>query len=109
MLKLFKDFIGLAAIAVVLAGALAVSAQDFTKVPGGQKLETLGIITIRGADSFQLRTLDGRYTYIVLLSYRTSVKSNRRGAFRRGKTYEASYLLRGLRVTLSRTGTSCSS
>jgi outer membrane protein OmpA-like peptidoglycan-associated protein len=87
--------------AVILAGvgAAQVSAQaEMKQVPDGTKLNVLGIINTRTADTFIMTTLDGSSRYVVRLDPSTSVKSNMRGVFRPANTYAASYLLRGLRV-----------
>lgn len=92
-------------IGTCLLGSFTAMGQSSVKtVPAGQELEVLGIINSRGADSFKMTTLDGASTYVVGLTPFTTVKSNTKGVFRGGKSYEVSYLLRGLRVQVKGTG-----
>src|SRR5262245_11442057 len=83
---------------VILLGLINIAAQDNTNVPNGQKLEVNGIINTRDPDTFKMTTLNKSNSYIVSLTPSTSVKSNTKGVFRGGKSYESSYLLKGLRV-----------
>lgn len=84
---------------VMLTGMAEVQAQrQITGVPSGQKLEVNGNIVQRDPDSFRIMTLDKATVYDVLITPQTSVKANTRGVFRGGGRYEATYLLRGLRV-----------
>ena len=84
---------------IVLAGLTNVAAQrQVTNVPSGQKLEVNGNIIHRGDDSIMVMTLDKSNVYNVLISSSPSVKSNSKGVFRGGEKYDASHLLRGLRV-----------
>jgi outer membrane protein OmpA-like peptidoglycan-associated protein len=53
-----------------------------------------------------MTTLDGSSAYNVALNDGTSVKTNTKGVFRGGKNYEATYLLRGLRVEVEGRGNS---
>jgi outer membrane protein OmpA-like peptidoglycan-associated protein len=57
-----------------------------------------GIIAVRGADSFVMRDISNTTLYVVEMGDSTEVKTHRKGVFRGGKEYPASYLLRGLRV-----------
>ena len=75
-------------------------------VSDGEKVKVLGIINSRQPDSFVMTTLDGTAAYNVAISDSTSVKSNTKGVFRGGKHYEATYLLRGLRVEVEGRGNS---
>lgn len=72
-------------------------------VPNGEQMKITGIITKRDADSFRMREETGAYRE-VLLTPQTSVKTQKKGVFRGGKPYGASYLLRGLRLVASGTG-----
>lgn len=84
---------------VMIAGIADVQAQrQITNVPSGQKLEVNGNIIQRDPDSFRIMTLDKSAVYNVLIAPGTSVKTNTKGVFRGGASYEATYLLRGLRV-----------
>ncbi len=90
---------------VMLTGMTNVLAQrQITSVPSGQKLEVNGSIIQRDPDSFRIMTLDKATVYNVLLTSGTSVKANTKGVFRGGGSYEATYLLRGLRVQVVGTG-----
>jgi outer membrane protein OmpA-like peptidoglycan-associated protein len=75
-------------------------------VPDGEKVKVLGIINSRQPDSFVMTTLDGMTAYNVAINDSTSVKTNTKGVFRGGKSYEATYLLRGLRVEVEGRGNS---
>jgi len=91
----------------VLAGVVESLAQASVQtVPQGQSAKVLGYINTRGDDSFKMTTVDGSNSYVVVLVPETSVKSNSKGVFRGGTRYEASYLLRGLRVEVEGTGNS---
>jgi OmpA-OmpF porin, OOP family len=76
----------------------SVAQKTVTSVPSGQQLEVNGNIIARDPDTFKLMTLDKSNVYSVLVTPSTTVKSNSKGVFRGGEKYEASYLLRGLRV-----------
>jgi len=75
-------------------------------VASGEEVKVLGIINSRQPDSFVMTTLDGTSAYTVAINDSTSVKSNTKGVFRGGKHYEATYLLRGLRVEVEGRGNS---
>ena len=66
-------------------------------VPEGRKLKVSGIVVKRDADTFTLREPDGAET-VVALTDKTSVKTVRKGLFRRDKPSGVSYILRGLRL-----------
>src|SRR6267378_3476048 len=66
-------------------------------VAEGQHLKIEGIVTKRNADTFTMRESDGTETAVVLTD-KTSVKTVRKGLFRRDKTSGVSYILRGLRL-----------
>ena len=96
--------------AVVLTVAFAAmnsfGQASMKSVSAGEKFKVLGIINTRQADSFVMTTLDGTAAYTVELTEGTEVKSNTKGVFRGGKHYEATYLLRGLRVEVEGRGNS---
>ena len=100
----------LAITATVLTMAFAVTnilgQATIKSVSDGEKVKVLGIINSRQPDSFVMTTLDGTSAYNVALSDGTSVKTNTKGVFRGGKNYEATYLLRGLRVEVEGRGNS---
>lgn len=79
------------------------SASHVQAVPLGQEMKTIGIVLKRGADSFIMRD-QSSVEWEVSLTSRTSVKTHRKGAFRGGKAYGVSYILRGLRLEVSGTG-----
>ena len=66
-------------------------------VPEGRKLKIGGIVVKRDADTFTLREPDGTET-VAALTDKTSVKTVRKGLFRRDKPSGVSYILRGLRL-----------
>jgi len=66
-------------------------------VGDGQKLKIDGIVIKRDADTFTVRGSDGAETEIVLTD-KTSVKTDRKGWFRRDRNTGVSYILRGLRL-----------
>ena len=96
--------------AVVLTMAFAVmnifGQASLKSVASGEEVKVLGIINSRQPDSFVMTTLDGTSAYTVAINDSTSVKSNTKGVFRGGKHYEATYLLRGLRVEVEGRGNS---
>ncbi len=72
-------------------------------VPSGQKMMIQGIVSKRGADSFNM--VDASSTeWVVILSPSTQVKTHRKGLFQGSKTYGATYILRGLRLQASGVG-----
>ena len=101
----------LVALAFILSLAGAAFAQDNSTVqpqtadatantrtvPEGRKLKVSGIVVKRDADTFTLREPDGTET-VVALTDKTSVKTVRKGMFRRDKPSGVSYILRGLRL-----------
>src|SRR5215204_3728685 len=98
----------LALTAVAILGAVApshISAQAATKqLADGQEVKVLGLINTRDGDTFTMTSLNGADRYTVELTPSVSVKSNSKGVFRGGTKYEASYLLRGLRVEVEGAG-----
>ena len=96
--------------AVVLTMAFAAmnifGQASLKSVSDGEEVKVLGIINSRQPDSFVMTTLDGTSAYTVAINDSTSVKSNTKGVFRGGKHYEATYLLRGLRVEVEGRGNS---
>ena len=111
---------GLAALAflLVVAGAATAFGQEaaLTSAPqdsggqthtvgNGESVEKFrGIVVRREADLFTMApTMGGPQTTVVLTSS-TEVKSHKRGLFRGSKDYEASHILRGLRVEVDGIG-----
>jgi len=96
--------------AVVLTMAFAAmnmfGQASLKSVSDGERVKVLGIINSREPDSFVMTTLDGMSAYNVAINDSTSVKTNTKGVFRGGKHYEATYLLRGLRVEVEGRGNS---
>ena len=74
-------------------------------VPVGQQMKFIGIVLKRAGDSFTIRDQAG-VEWTVALTSQTEVKTHRKGAFRGGKAYGVSYILRGLRLEVSGTGNS---
>jgi outer membrane protein OmpA-like peptidoglycan-associated protein len=72
-------------------------------VPDGQQMKTIGIVLKRNADSFVMRD-QASVVRAVALTPQTSVKTHKKGAFRGGKSYGVSYILRGLRLEVSGKG-----
>jgi len=82
------------------ASGQAQGAGDTTQtrtVGEGQQLKIEGIVVKRDADTFTLRGPDGAET-VVVLTDKTSVKTVRKGLFRRDRDTGVSYILRGLRL-----------
>src|SRR4051812_23006168 len=69
----------------------------------GQQLKIEGIVVKRDADTFTLHGSDGTDT-VVALTDKTSVKTVRKGLFRRDRDSGVSYILRGLRLKAEGTG-----
>jgi hypothetical protein len=63
----------------------------------GQPATIEGIVIKRNSDTFTLRGSDGAET-VVALTDRTTVKTVRKGLFRKDKSSGAGYILRGLRL-----------
>ena len=78
-------------------------ASKAVAVPSGQELKIIGIVVKRNADSFIMRDQSSVDREVALGPW-TSVKTHRKGAFRGGKAYGASYILRGLRLEVSGSG-----
>lgn len=86
-------------------GSLGISAQqDYKRVPDGNKIKQKGTIATRNPDSLTMRDTVGTDIYIIDLLPGTEVKTHRKGAFRGGKEYASSYLLRGLRIEVEGRG-----
>jgi outer membrane protein OmpA-like peptidoglycan-associated protein len=73
------------------------------KVPEGESMKLLGIVSKRNADTFTMRDINKVET-VVALTPSTDVKTNKKGVFRGGKDYGVSYILRGLRVQVQGVG-----
>jgi outer membrane protein OmpA-like peptidoglycan-associated protein len=74
-------------------------------ISNGQKVEKFrGIVSKREPDSFMMGDTMGGPQTVVLITPQTEVKSHKRGVFRGSKTYEAGYILRGLRLEVDGTG-----
>ncbi|HKE55138.1 MAG TPA: OmpA family protein [Pyrinomonadaceae bacterium] len=100
------------AFVLILAGAVnvfnnsAALAQDnLNKIPEGQKVDKFrGIVSKREADSFLMGDTMGGPQTVVVITPSTEVKSHKKGVFRGSKEYEASYILRGLRLEVDGVG-----
>ena len=102
--------ITLAILSLLISTALAFAGANRTQEKGtvqpvtsGQSVKIIGIVTKREADSFVMKERSGVYRSVALTSS-TSVKQHRNGVFRGGKSYDVSYILRGLRVEVSGRG-----
>lgn len=87
--------------------ALSVSAVAFgqtQQVPQGTNVKYKGYIISRAPDAFTFKDEAGSGLYVVQLADSTAVKTYKKGAFRGGKTYATSYLLRGLRCEVAGKG-----
>lgn len=73
------------------------TAAHIRSVPDGQKSKVKGIVIRTNADSFTLREPDGTET-VVTITDTTKVKAAKKDWFRRYKTADASYIIRGLRL-----------
>ncbi len=91
----------------VVANAIATSAQDNNlkghQISNGQKIKIQGIVIKRDTDSFMVRDIKTIQT-LVVLTPSTEVRTHKKGVFRGGKTYAASYILRGLRLQVEGVG-----
>jgi outer membrane protein OmpA-like peptidoglycan-associated protein len=77
---------------------LALKASSNTRnVPDGQKLKVTGIVIQSNVESFTLREPDGTET-VVTITDATKIKAAKKDWFRRYKTADASYIIRGLRL-----------
>ena len=74
-------------------------------IADGQQSKIEGIVIKRNTDTFTLREADGVET-VVVLTDETTVKTVRKGLFRRAKTSGEGYILRGLRLKVEGTGNS---
>jgi OOP family OmpA-OmpF porin len=116
-MKRSKFVFQLLALAFILTFASATFAQDSStherqtstnsvnarSVSDGQELKISGIVIRRDSDSFTLREPDGAET-VVALTDTTSVKTVRKGLFRKDKQSGVSYILRGLRLKVEGRG-----
>src|SRR5258706_7128465 len=73
------------------------SPTQIRTVGDGQPATIEGIVIKRNSDTFTLRDSDGAET-IVVLTDKTTVKTVRKGLFRRDKPSGVGYILRGLRL-----------
>jgi OmpA-OmpF porin, OOP family len=96
------------AFVLVLAGAARVFGQDTpetNRIPNGQTFKKFrGLVVKRDADWFTMSDTSGGSQTVVLLTPSTEVKSHKKGVFRGSKEYEASYILRGLRLEVDGVG-----
>jgi outer membrane protein OmpA-like peptidoglycan-associated protein len=93
----------LAFVFVLTASVGALAQSQAQKVPDGQSMKIKGIVSKRSADSFTMRDINKVET-VVALTPGTEVKTHRKGAFRGGKSYGVSYILRGLRLEVEGVG-----
>lgn len=92
---------------VGLANADAVWAQagntNVRQVATGKKLKIQGIVIRRNADSFRVRDIKAVETDVVLTPT-SEVRTHKYGVFRGGTHYDASFILRGLRLQVEGVG-----
>jgi len=90
-----------------LANSVTASAQDknanLRQVADGQKIKIQGIVIKRNVDSFRVRDIN-RVETDVVLTPTTEVRTHKYGVFRGGTSYEASNILRGLRLQVEGVG-----
>lgn len=100
-----QGIVGLLALAFVflLTSVSALAQNQAQKVPEGESMKLLGIVSKRNADTFTMRDINKVET-VVALTPSTDVKTNKKGVFRGGKEYGVSYILRGLRVQVQGVG-----
>jgi len=94
---------------LVLASAAQVFGQDSTSppraVPNGEVVKKFrGIVVKRDADWFTMSDTMGGTQTVVLMTPQTEVKSHKKGVFRGSKDYNASYILRSLRLEVDGVG-----
>lgn len=78
---------------------------EVRRVPNGETLKKFrGIVVKRDADWFTMTDTTGGPVTVVVLTPETGVKSHKKGVFRGSKQYEASYILRGLRLEVDGVG-----
>src|SRR5215211_7271469 len=95
------------AFVLFLASAAQVFAQEqeLRRVPSGEQVKKFrGVVVKRDADWFTMSDTTGGTPTVVLLTPSTEVKSHKKGAFRGSRQYEASYILRGLRLEVDGVG-----
>ncbi|HTH50886.1 MAG TPA: hypothetical protein VL501_03075 [Pyrinomonadaceae bacterium] len=82
----------IALLGVLMSGATAVAQSPYVAF-GDKKVSVSGYITIRDGDSFSMITPDGKNTFLVKIAPAAKIKTNHGSV-----EFEATYLLRGLRV-----------
>ncbi|HWW74351.1 MAG TPA: OmpA family protein [Pyrinomonadaceae bacterium] len=95
------------AFALFLTGAAQVFGQepDLRRLSNGEEVKKFrGIVVKRDADWFTVSDTSGGPQTVVLLTPSTEVKSHKKGVFRGSRQYEASYILRGLRLEVDGVG-----
>ena len=79
--------------------------QELRRIPNGEQMSKFrGVVVKRDSDWFTMAPTTGGAQTVVLLSSYTEVKSHKKGAFRGSKQYEASFILRGLRLEVDGVG-----
>jgi outer membrane protein OmpA-like peptidoglycan-associated protein len=91
----------------LVLSTVAISGQsknaNVRPVADGQKIKIQGIVIRRNADSFRVRDINTVETDVVLTPS-TEVRTHKYGIFRGGTSYEASFILRGLRLQVEGVG-----
>ena len=97
--------IKLALILGVVAGFNLATATVNAQVQNGQEIKKFrGIVTKREGDMFLMGDTMGGPQTTVIITNSTEVKSHKKGVFRGSKDYEATYILRGLRLEVDGVG-----
>src|SRR5215203_3012872 len=93
------------AFALILVSAAQVFGQELRRVSDGEQVKKFrGVVVKRDSDWFTISDTTGGPPTVVLMNSSTEVKSHKKGAFRGSKAYEASYILRGLRLEVDGVG-----
>ena len=91
----------------LVLSTVAISGQNknanVRPVADGQKFKIQGIVIRRNADSFRVRDINKVETDVVLTPS-TEVRTHKYGIFRGGTSFEASFILRGLRLQVEGVG-----
>ena len=97
------------AFALFVAGAIQVFGQETEtrRVANGEPVKKFrGIVVRREPDWFTMSDTSSGPQTVVVLTSSTEVKSHKKGVFRGSRNYEASHILRGLRLEVDGVGDS---
>jgi OOP family OmpA-OmpF porin len=104
-IRFVASLVALVIAALVLVAPAAAQDPNLRKVSAGEKLELKGVVLTRDGDHFTLREM-GRTDTVVLLTDSTSIKTEKKGAFRKGKDYDVTAILPGLILSVEGQGDS---